>query len=402
MPAYTIPSVESDLVVTEGGVSVYQSMGNAGPGNAAPVAVAKNTVTVGGLYHQDNRNLSDDAWRPTIHEEDMASTGPTLDGRIKPDLVGPFDQITVASYDEEEDQGAYPFARTSAANPIVAGVGALVEEVYDDGGFLDADENATEGTPGPALTKALLINSAHTFALPEDDPDDIDGSEDDYVDPSNTRHLQGWGQPNVTVLADANWPVFTVDESVELATGSRYQVEYNVSADADALRVSLVWTDPPATVNQRLMKDRTDNEANVSALVNDLDLEVEAPNGTTYLGNGGLMSDNRSDPVNTSAVGYPVTGADPVNTSAVGYPVTGADRVNNVENVFVPHLDDTDVWTTTVKATALDADATPGTATIDQPFGLVLRPIGESTDDDGGGNDGGSCCSKHLMVPAPG
>jgi hypothetical protein len=271
------------------------------------------------------------------------------------------------------------------ANPVVAGAGALVENTYDGGEYLDEDENPTEGSPTPALVKALLINGAHTFNLSKD-PDDIDGAEDDYVNPDNTRHLQGWGQPNVTELADNEFHVYTVDETVNLTTGSRYKVDYDLPDDVEDLdlRVTLTWTDPPAPSGQRLMKDRTDNEANVSALVNDLDLEVEAPNGTTYLGNGGLMSDDRSDPV---------------NSSTVGYPVTDADRVNNVENVFVEDVEnEAGIWTTTIKATSILGDAVPSTSAIEQPFGLVIRPMGETADDGGGGSGGGGgCCDTEIF-----
>lgn len=387
-PAYTLPSMENDLVVAEAGISVYQSMGNAGPGQAAPAAVAKNAISVGGLYHDDDRNLSNDGWAKQGDEHDRASTGPTMDGRIKPDLVGPYDAVFTTTYVEVmAPNGTTDFKQTSAATPVVAGAGALAEQLYDDGAFLNANEQPTYGTPKPSLVKALLVNSAHTFDLTVDPAKvgpDAQKSENktEYVDPSNTRHFQGWGQPNVTVLDDPDNEIFTVNETVDLVTGARYTVEYDLPPHAAWLRVTLSWTDPPTPPGQAFQEGEPGARGNTSALVNDLDLEVIAPDDTTYLGNGGMMMDNESEPV---------------GTGLVGYPVTGADRLNNVESVFV-NVSDTDTWTTMVKATGVDIDARPSTPAIDQPFGLVIRPIGEPADDGGGGEAAG-CCTHDMYHP---
>ena len=92
--------------------------------------------------------------------------------------------------------------------------------------------------------------------------------------------------------------------------------------------------------------------------------------------------------------------SDPVNSSTVGYPVTDADRVNNVENVFVEDVEnETGIWTTTIKATRVPGDAVPSTSAIEQPFGLVVRPMGEIADDDGSGGGGGCCDTEIFRFP---
>jgi hypothetical protein len=380
LPGYTVASMESDLVVSEADISVYQSIGNDGPGHAASVGTAKNVITVGGLFHNDNRDTSDDRWldpnRIDVDTQDSeASTGPTLDGRVKPDLIGPFNMIWTAESDKyERDSTEKRYGGTSVSTPTIAGAGAILEQLYDEGTWINGTSEATDGTPMPSLVKALLINSAETLELPVD-PDQHAG---EHVDPDNTRHFQGWGQPNVTTLEKNGQDVFTVNETVNMVTGSRYTVDYNVPDGTDELFVTLAWTDTPTPPTQEFLQDR-----GAPALVNDLDLEVESPGGTTYMGNGGLMTDAKNDPIDND------------DTDAVGYTTSDADRVNNVENVFV-NVSDTDTWTTTVKATGIDQDARPSTPQIDQPFALVIRPMGQPQDSDG--SSGGSCCSSDFRA----
>jgi len=68
-----------------------QAMGNWDTLSMYSEAASKNALGVGGIYHQNDLDFSNDRW----HAEDCrandgcASIGPTADGRVKPDLVGP-------------------------------------------------------------------------------------------------------------------------------------------------------------------------------------------------------------------------------------------------------------------------------------------------------------------------
>jgi len=118
------------------------------------------------------------------------------------------------------------------------------------------------------------------------------------------------------VYASASRDVSAVKHaSSRLSTGDTATFTIAVSNSSVPLKVTLVWTDPPAS------------PAASKQLVNDLDLEVVNPAGTTtYLGNA-----------------Y-ITGT------------TQKDTVNNVENVIVssPAIGS---WTVRVKGTAVPVSA---------------------------------------------
>ena len=82
--------------------------------------------------------------------EPYSSQGPTIDGRVKPDLAG-HDSVSGATY------GAFSscpsaFAGTSASSPEVAGAAALVKQAYP--------------TLGPEQVMQLLMRSAHDLGAP--------------------------------------------------------------------------------------------------------------------------------------------------------------------------------------------------------------------------------------------
>jgi subtilisin family serine protease len=61
--------------------------------------------------------------------EPYSSEGPTIDGRVKPDISG-FDSVSGATYGPFSGCGVSAFAGTSAASPNVAGAAALVKGAF--------------------------------------------------------------------------------------------------------------------------------------------------------------------------------------------------------------------------------------------------------------------------------
>ena len=243
-------------------------------------STAKNAISVGATQHA--------AFAGTIAS--FSSRGPTDDGRIKPDLTAPGENISSAATDEDvttNNCNAVPNSGTSMATPTLAGYAALVRQYLRDGFYPTGV--ATPGDaiePSSALVKALLINSGTPMSNEGDIPNDT----------------QGWGR---VLLDDAlhfdgdDRDLWLVDEASGFDRGAgqnpmRYPIV--VDADTEALEVTLVWTDAPST------------PVAVTNLVNDLDLRVVGPDGA-FRGN-------------VFGAGASVEGG-------------SADRLNNVEVVLV-------------------------------------------------------------------
>ncbi len=242
------------------------------PSSLAAPGCAKNTLQVGGTRYS---NRFDDVLSP------FSLIGPTRDGRIKPDLVAPA-VVLAADSDGNITTHACPTstqAGTSWSSPAVAGEAALVRQYFTDGFYptgVATQSNAF--VPSAALLKATLIAAAR--AVPNNWIYNV-GTAPAKPVPS---YDQGFGFP---VLDDALYfpgdrtrtRVVDVPLAQGLVQGETATLHLNASADAP-LKVVLVWTDPAGT--PRGVSDPT------AELVNDLDLRVTDPSGSTLLGNESL------------------------------------------------------------------------------------------------------------------
>jgi Subtilase family len=330
------------------GMVIIFSAGNGGPGmqSIGMPASAKNVISVGasenvraiggedrcGKIDSDADSLNDIAA--------ISSRGPTADGRFKPDLLAPGVRISGGVWQDANpgtlgsssyngtglcigalSETFFPVGQewsssstgTSHSAPAVAGAAALVRQYLINQGMQP---------PSPAMTKALLLNSARYLTGV--------GAADTLPSMNQGMGLLDLGRAFTQV------PRIMRDQQLADLFSESGQQRVFLGAIADPtqpLRVTLAWTDAPGPTF-------------AAAYVNNLDLRVEV-GGVTYLGNAFLGA-------------YSVA-------SGV------SDTRNNVESVFLPAglVAGTPIRIT-VSAANIAGDGVPQFGgPLDQDFALV-------------------------------
>lgn len=197
-----------------------------------------------------------------------SSFGPTKDGRIKPDISAVGVNVFSLSFDNQY----VTKTGTSMATPMVSGAAALLYERFRQ---LNSNVNPTSD-----LIKALLCNNA----------DDINNLRPDY--------RTGFGRLNganaLKALEENRFEKGSISQSSQVTTKT-----ISVAPNTAELKIMLTWIDPEANVG-----------ANI-ALINDLNLQVTAPDGTIF--NPWVLN--------------------PANPSAIA--TRQIDRLNNIEQVTI-------------------------------------------------------------------
>lgn len=203
-----------------------------------PDATGKNTLTVGGTTAA---NIS----APL----NLSAFGPTDDGRVKPDVVAVGEFLTTPTSGNSYAGGV----GTSGATASTSGTLGLLLEHW-------RNLFATGNDPWSATLKALIIHAA----------DDASTFGPDFK--------TGWGVVNARQAADflsANTNLHSLPHLKQFVLDQGGTVEFPLTVTAtNELRVTIVWTDPSGTAYEAL--DRTN-----SVLVNDLDLRIIGPDGST-------------------------------------------------------------------------------------------------------------------------
>ena len=251
-------------------MTILFAAGNAGsnPGTVGTPATAKDVVAVGGAYNPDTGGGLD---RNDLAPQ--ASRGPTVDGRIAPTIVTIFDGDSAMSDGNPLSGTGLPdahWAGTSYSTPAAAAAAAIIRQYFVDGWYPSgAPVPGNAMNPSAALIRALLIASGQQ----------VTGS--GLVARSSTdtwpNNEQGFGRvllSKVLPIAAAGDTFRTqvVDGTAGLLTGDEATYTFHVGISGPAKFV-LTWSDYPGTIGA------------TKALVNDLDLEVTAPDGRVYRGN---------------------------------------------------------------------------------------------------------------------
>ena len=221
-------------------------------------STAKNVLSIGA----STTNISGSV-------ANFSSLGPSLDGRVKPDLVAPGVAICSGRAEEAKipsgwscgtgshsngDELYMSLSGSSQATAVAGGSVSLIREYLR--------EHVGVSSPTASLLKATAINGALDLGV------------------ANIPNAQeGWGQISVsnTVIPSYNGnDLDTFHENSRILSAgfsTLYQFDVDPSSGID---ITLVWTDVAGSAN---------SAQNESRLVNDLDLLLTSPDGTIFKGN---------------------------------------------------------------------------------------------------------------------
>jgi hypothetical protein len=185
---YAWTAVQGNAGSVNGSVQNEMTIGDTGSG--------KSVLTVGGCQ---KRIPANPAQGETI--ADYSGAGPTLDGRIKPEIVAvggtPANQVQSARSDQ--NSGYVGMQGTSMAAPLVTGSVALIFEEYNSLGH-QVNQDTIKG---------LLTQNANRLGL------NIDPQAAGYV--ATDRNLYGYGRLRMIAPIDLIRPPLSVDVWVRTA-----------------------------------------------------------------------------------------------------------------------------------------------------------------------------------------
>ncbi|WP_430377193.1 S8 family peptidase [Streptomyces sp. B1-3] len=138
---------EVNKLSAEKGILFAIAAGNSGPESIGSPGSAASALTVGAVDDKDKL-------------ADFSSTGPGLDGQIKPDVTAPGVDITAAAapgsvIDKEVGEkppGYLTISGTSMATPHVAGAAAILKQEHPDWGYAELKGALTGSTKGGKYT----------------------------------------------------------------------------------------------------------------------------------------------------------------------------------------------------------------------------------------------------------
>ncbi|MGA3013174.1 MAG: S8 family serine peptidase [Bacteroidales bacterium] len=234
---------------------------------------SKNIITVGAVYPIPNGYNSPS----DVVQTGFSCTGPTDDGRIKPDIVA--DGVGLYSTYSTADNAYATMTGTSMATPNTTGSLGLLQQHYHNlhGVYMLA-----------ATLKGLVIHTADE-AGPYPGPD----------------YTFGWGLLNTAKAATLLGDTTTAKvKELTLVNGTTYTL--NIKANGtDPLRATICWTDPPGTPPPPSLDPTT------LMLVNDLDLRIDGQTYKPWI-------------------------LDPANPSNAA--TTGDNTMDNVEQIYIPTI----------------------------------------------------------------
>jgi hypothetical protein len=254
--------------------------------------ISKNVLTIGAANDAVTAGLRD-ATKATLAS--FSSTGPTDDGRIKPDLVG--NGVGLSSPVSSSDTAYAQYSGTSMASPNAAGSATLVVDQY---------KRLFDSAMRSSTLKGLLIHTATDIGNPGPD------------------YKYGWGLVDAKEAVDlvidhhANPSKNRIREDI-VTTGAASKTFKFLWDDVSPIRATICWTDPAGAAT-------TAHDSRTSVLENDLNIKLIAPDGTEYF------------PFVMPFVGTWTVASMSENAT------TGVNNTDNVEQVLIPAPGQSGEW----------------------------------------------------------
>ena len=261
---------------------------------------AKNVVAVGASQQYPNHN-----------SHCYGGKGPTSDGRRKPETYAPGCNIRSASV--YTTCGTRVDSGTSYACPAIAASAALVRQYYTEGFYPSGEPQPVDALiPSGALMRATLLNASVNMTGVSGYPSNREGWGRIVLD----RALHFAGETRHLLVRDLR-------NADGLITGASAAFDVTVWGEAHDLRVTMVFTDPPAVVGSS------------NPVINDLDLLVTGPStgiagGSVYRGNyfksGQSLAGGTPDPVNNvEQIALPAPAVGTYTIEVIGAEVNSLD-----------------------------------------------------------------------------
>jgi len=278
-------------------------------------------------------------------------------------------QVNVERTGHDNRHGYTFMGGTSMAAPATAGVYALMLEAWQDTYSTPLGTNISDNPPYPSTLRAITIQTARdevaanvraaTSADIDSDNNQANGN-DGLGIPSATAgpdFATGWGNVDALAAVELIHENRLVDglpipnRIIQDAVTQSVQKEYDFVMDAAGpLRLTLAWDDKEGAVQ---------SPGTSPTLVNDLDLELVAPDNTIFypwqLGqsitdiNGNALSDAQQIAGTAIIVTPTIPAGNPTNVdeyvqagdltgNGTWVATQGKDHLNNVEQVFVQNV----------------------------------------------------------------
>ena len=300
-------------------IAIYSAGNNGSNGinTVAAPSTAKNVISVGASTDSESASVAT-----------FSGQGPTFDGRIKPDIVAPGENICSSRAQEAtsslgvdctgafHSDGTTPLhtslSGASQATPVVSGAAVLTRQYLR--------EELGMSSPGSDLIRGILVHGAEDLGVP-----DVPNS------------LEGWGRLDLknSLYPEQSGTQLTTwhDDSQVLNPGRMFIYSYELDS-SKGVEVTLAWNDEHVSSSSLQSSPK---------LLNDLDLVVIAPNGTMYLGND-------------FSNGVSIVGGSP-------------DNLNNLERIRINPAQSSSVGVWQVQIHHRGGNS--------QPFSLIVTGIGQ-------------------------